>query len=185
MYHIQWHNARVNRTLHELFGITSSFNLRKYITVPDQHRHGLVKCRVTYDRSGIQDISYQSYSIRQVDNCAVTSIPQDITYHHKWIQRDTLDVIRAKVSTYDEVIMIRGGMVTDAYYYNIVIQENGLFYTPETHLLPGVMRAKLLAQEKIKVSQISINRLYAADAVYFINALTPLGQLRVGNLYLI
>ncbi|MBK6364984.1 MAG: hypothetical protein IPF52_16435 [Saprospiraceae bacterium] len=47
----------------------------------------------------------------------------DIEYPYKWVERPELDEVFRQRGNTDEIINIRKGWVTDAYYYNLVLKK--------------------------------------------------------------
>ncbi|MBK8371293.1 MAG: hypothetical protein IPL20_08025 [Saprospiraceae bacterium] len=56
----------------------------------------------------------------------------DIEYPYKWVERPELDEVFRQKGNADEIIIIRKGWVTDAYYYNLVFEKMVNFYTAYT-----------------------------------------------------
>jgi len=69
--------------------------------------------------------------------------------------------------------------VTDAYYYNLVFEKDGRYFTPMTPLLAGVQRARLLKSGKITPIEIAAAHICDYDSIHLINALTPMGRIVV------
>ncbi|WP_192482990.1 MULTISPECIES: aminodeoxychorismate synthase component I [Cysteiniphilum] len=63
--------------------------------------------------------------------------------------------------------------LTEARFYNIIIEIDGILYTPPVNdgLLPGIARAKLLQSEQIHERSISIKELKSSKNIYLINDL--------------
>lgn len=175
--HIDYHELRANKSRLELWGQKTPIQLKKRISIPQDYRKGLYKCRVVYDRE-IQDISFTPYKIRSIASLKVVSVPQ-ISYPHKYVDRTCLDDLWAKREKHDEIIIIHDGLVTDAYYYNLVFQIGQTFLTPAQPLLEGVRRQLLLDKNKIQIEKISQKDIQEMEKVHLINALTPLGKIVV------
>lgn len=73
--------------------------------------------------------------------------------------------------------MVRAGLITDAYYYNVVVEKNGKLLTPKKPILHGIQRQKLIEKDLIKALDITVDSLLTADCIHLINALTPLGKI--------
>jgi 4-amino-4-deoxychorismate lyase len=176
-YHLALHEARANHSRYKVFGVKDKLQLKQHIQVPETYRHGLVKCRVTYDTQ-IQGISFNHYHIRDIRNIKIVET-KDLHYADKWEQRTDLDVLYAKRQDADEIMIINNGLVTDGYYYNLVFEKDGRFFTPKTPLLQGVQRASLLKRHKIEMCDITKEEILTYDNIHYINALTPLGRIVV------
>lgn len=177
VYNIQQHDLRCNASRYELFGIEKPIRLRENIRVPPSCRSGLFKCRVVYDYE-IQTIEFIPYMVRKVDKVAVV-VDDEIEYPHKFLARPELDVLRFSASEADEILIVKNGLLTDAYYYNIVLEIEGRLLTPKMPLLKGVMRSKLLHYKRIKECRLTLTDLENARRILLINALTNLGQIIV------
>lgn len=176
VYNIKYHNKRYKSTLLALYGIKSKTNLRDHIDVPLDLRTGEVKCRILYD----QDIRHIEYHRYEKQNISSVKICYDdaIDYSHKYIDRPSLNRLKQIAGT-DEIIIVKKGKVTDGYYYNLVFEKNGKYFTPRENLLPGVMRQKLLDNKKLTLTSISVNDIANFEFVHFINVFNRLNAQRV------
>ena len=178
MYNIALHEARANQARAALWGITQKLDLRKHIIIPDTCKTGLVKCRVSYDTS-IREITYAPYSVRDIKTLKIIETEEDLHYGYKWADRPQLDRLYGLRDGYDEIIIVQHGLVTDAYYYNLVFEKDGRYFTPMKPLLAGVQRARLLKSGKITPIEIAASQIDEYNRIHLINALTPLGKIVV------
>ncbi|MFN8339365.1 MAG: aminotransferase class IV [Saprospiraceae bacterium] len=175
---IDQHQMRFDRTRYILFGVNNPINLRKHIQIPEQYQKGLVKCRVEY-QSTIQSISYSNYQIRNIQKLKLVVASEPFDYQYKFVHRPELDALYSLRGDCDEIIIVQNGLVTDAYYYNVVFQCDDTFVTPEFPILCGTQRAKLLNKGQIKTGRIFADRVKEFEYIHLINALTPLGEIKV------
>lgn len=175
IYNLGLHEARLNRSRMELFGCAHVIRLRKMIEIPDDHKFGLVKCRVEYSED-VTEITFNHYNVRNIQTVKVVESSK-LDYSHKWVERVALDNLYQKRHHCDEIMIIQNGLVTDAYYYNLIFEKNNSLYTPSTPLLHGVQREKLLAKGRVGVLEIPISAILNFDKIHFINALTPMGHI--------
>lgn len=77
--------------------------------------------------------------------------------------------------------MVRDGLITDSYYANVALSNNGTWYTPEYPLLRGTMRTKLLSKGKLTVKNIATTELHTYDKVRLFNAMIPFGKIEFGR----
>lgn len=174
-YNLSLHEARANRSRKELFHLDTPIHLKYFIDIPEAFQHGLVKCRIVYD-TNVRQVTYHEYAVRNIH--ALKLIFSDhINYHHKFVERSELDHLFSQKGDCDEIIIVKHGWVTDAYYYNLVFEKNGRFYTPLHPLLPGVQRQKLLNIGHISAIAIHHDNIQEYDQVHLINALTTLHQI--------
>ncbi|MDH2999580.1 hypothetical protein A1D23_05665 [Chelonobacter oris] len=142
------------------------------IEVPNAFRHGLVRCRLDYnaEQQQVRFFPYQRRTIRTFRPL----VCDHIDYHLKYSDRTLLDQLYAQRGDCDEILIIKNGLVTDCSIGNLVLLQNGIWYTPELPLLYGTQRAKLLAENKIRLRNISAQHLADYEEIRLINALNPL-----------
>jgi 4-amino-4-deoxychorismate lyase len=175
VYNIAGHEKRANLARFELFGRIDPLNIGKNINIPAEFSTGLVKCRVIYDDL-IQDIQYQHYTPRNIKTLKIID-GRDTQYSYKYLKRDVLDALYNKRNGCDEIIIVNHGLVTDAYYYNIVFCTKNSFFTPCKPLLNGVQRQKLITSGRIEERDIYLPDVCSFESIHLINALTPLGKI--------
>ena len=178
IYNIALHEARANQARAALWGINQKIDLRKHIIIPDTCKTGLVKCRVSYDTS-IREITFVPYSVRQIKTLKIIETGEDLHYGYKWADRPQLDRLYGLREDCDEIIIVQHGLVTDAYYYNLVFEKEGRYYTPMKPLLAGVQRAHLLKSGKITPIEIAASQIDEYNRIHLINALTPMRRIVV------
>lgn len=174
VYNVTFHEQRANRSRKMIFGLERPLNLKKAIVVPEEFKKGLVKCRVIYGES-IESVSFTMYEKRKI-NSAKVIYADHVLYDHKYVIRKVLDDLYAKREDHDEIIIIKNGFVTDAYYYNVVFEKEGKFFTSDTPLLRGIQRERLIHSKKVQVIPIGSEDISSFDRVHFVNALNGLGK---------
>lgn len=179
VYNIDYHQKRFEKSQHELFGIKSSMILKNIINIPLPYQHGLVKCRVVYGQD-IDTITYAHYQYRNIQKLKLVISSEPIDYQHKWVKRPQLDTLYSQRSEADEIIIVSEGRITDAFYYNLIFEKQNELFTPKHPILFGTQRAKLLSQGKIIETDIKVDQLSNYQFVHLVNALTPMGKVRVG-----
>jgi len=167
---IELHQGRVDRSRRELLHLQSSLDLLTLIDVPEDHRIGLVKCRILYDVEA-HSVGFSHYQPREHKGIAI--VQTDIDYSYKFADREIFSDLEAKAQD-RAIIIVRDGFVTDSTYANLVFFNGELWVTPDTPLLNGVMRQWLLGQGAIVERRIAINDLGSYQSVKLINALRSL-----------
>ena len=171
---LSYHQARYNKALRALFGVNPKVDFRTLISI-DEITSEDCKCRLIYDANEIS-VEYISYERKEIKNVQIV-YNDEVEYNFKYILRPELDDLFAKRNGCDEIIIIKNGFVTDAYYYNIIIQKDSKFYTPAKPLLHGVMRQYYLDIGRLQTVNITIEDLYNADNIFLINALNPIEKI--------
>lgn len=173
-WNLDLHEARANLSRKTLFGISEPINLRASLADKIPAGRATCKCRVLYGES-VEEISITPYRIRSVHS-AMAVICDDIDYSFKYEERPALDKLFALREMCSEIIIIKNGLVTDAYYYNLLFEKSGRLFTPATPLLAGVQRQKMLSESSVQATDIKAEDMAKYDRVHFINALTLPGK---------
>jgi len=93
---------------------------------------------------------------------------------HKTTRRDRYDDAVARAGDVDDVVLWNErGEITETSTANLVLEIDGRALTPAatSGLLPGTLRAELLANRRISEAVLTIDDLYRADSVWGINSL--------------
>ena len=171
---IDLHQARYERSLYQFYGKSAVkiFNLFSLIQllVPLQNR--LVRCRIDYNDKTTQ-IQYFEY-YRKIYRTFQPVICDDIEYSLKYADRSLINKLFAQRGTCDEIIIIKNGKVTDCSIGNLIFRQGEKWYTPDTPLLIGSQREKLLQDGKIQESTIFQEDIVNFDEIKIINAMNSL-----------
>ncbi|MBK8109257.1 MAG: aminotransferase class IV [Saprospiraceae bacterium] len=169
---LRYHQARFDATRRAHYESVPPISLSPLIS--RNHPTADTKCRILYTDT-ILDIQYSPYEWRSIRTLAIVE-QNTITYPYKSLHRPELDTLFSRRGSADEILILRNGLFTDAYYFNIVFKnDNGLF-TPKTPLLPGTMRQKLIDSGIIRPMDISVDDLPKYHSIHLINAFNPLGR---------
>ncbi|MCU0459877.1 MAG: aminotransferase class IV [Bacteroidales bacterium] len=155
---LRLHENRLNLSRRNLFGSTGKITLADHIHVPDNCRSGIYRCRVIYEETivSVEFIPYLPAAVRTLK--VVHS--DEISYSLKYLDRTCLTgLIDREVA--DDVLIVKKGCVTDTSYSNIVFTDGRRWITPDTPLLRGTMREKLLSEGAIieeRITPADLNR---------------------------
>lgn len=170
IHNLNYHQARINRTL-EAFG-GGEINLTEALTtIPDEAKYGLVKSRILYS-DVIENIDFIPYVFRTKTRVGVISA-DDLEYSFKYADREKLESLQANTD-FDDLIILKKNLVTDAIYSNLVFENKEGLFTPESFLLAGTKRQFLLDTGKIQERKIRKRDIKLYEKIYFINALIDL-----------
>ena len=161
VFHLEYHKKRIART------IGLNIELQEYIYPPNEK---LLKCKVTYDKDGIVDISYMVYSPRDIKTFKLI-VDDNISYQYKSTNREALNNLFIKKDDKDEIIIIKNGLITDTSIANIAILIDDIWYTPRLPLLHGTTKNRLLNEGKLKELDIDISTFKKAQKVALMNAM--------------
>jgi len=97
--------------------------------------------------------------------------PADRFFHHKTTRRECYE--RHRLTTHDETVLwTPAGEVTEAINANVIVELEGRRATPPVAcgLLPGTMRADLLARGEIVEARVTVEALVRASRFWLINS---------------
>ena len=165
IYNLSYHQARCDQSRQILFGSTDRLDLSAVIEAPQA---GLYRCRILYGIS-LHSIEYIPYSPKEITSLRIVS--SDIDYSLKYADRSALDALLADNKEVDEVIIEKNGYLTDTTIANIAFYDGSQWFTPETPLLKGTMRAKLIEEGFLKTKNIKREDLAEYTQVALMNAM--------------
>lgn len=171
---IEYHQARYERSLRRFYGKSAVkiHSLLELIRLPAHLQNQLVRCRIDYNADSTQ-IQYVEYA-RKNYRTFQPIICNDIDYGLKYSNRDLLNHLFAQRRNHDEIIIIKQGKVTDCSIGNLIFRQGNQWFTPDTPLLHGTQREKLLCEGKIQEAVILLEDIPQFDEIRLINALNGL-----------
>ena len=174
--HPRYHQERINRVFHHFFPTVEPLDLDK-INPESPHDNRRYKARVLY-RETLEKLEMLPYTPKTIQK--VRLIPADaLDYSHKFLDRSGLQSLIKPFPEFDEWIFVRNGYLSDASISNIALFDGSGWYTPETPLLPGTCRARLIAEGILKTGPIGIGDLSRFEYISFINALVDLDEITI------
>jgi len=177
IYNLDFHNARFNFSRKKIFNISNRINLTDIIFFPDDKLEGLYKCRIIYDKE-IKSVEFIPYKLKKIRTLKLID-DNKIEYSYKFKDRKNLENLFNKRETADDIIIVKNNFITDSFFGNIIFQKNNKFYTPNTPLLEGTKRAQLLAEGIILEREILKQDIKKFDAIYLINAMIDLFEVKI------
>lgn len=176
---IEYHNRRFEFTMLSFFKSAWKINLADLITVPEKYTKGVYKCRVVYS-SGIEKIEFTPYSKRYIRTVKLV-YDNEIDYTFKYEDKSSLDKLKALYPDYDEILIVKNGMVTDSSFSNIAFFNGTEWLTPAVPLLKGTKREKLISDGFIYPVAIRPDDIHDYKKISFINAMLDLGESETGT----
>ena len=171
---LSYHEARLNRTRHELWSYSDYWNLSERIAIPDSVDNALYKCRLSYSQE-IEAIKWEPYTPRTIQK--IQRVYHDnIDYRYKYDNRDELNTLFAQRKDADEILIIKNGLITDSFYCNVAFFDGIEWITPNSPLLPGTQRAFLLDAGIIQEAEIREIDLGKFSKVKLFNAMVNWGN---------
>lgn len=172
---IAYHDRRMNEVRREVWGVDRSVSLETYIDAsPYEER---TRCRVTYGRD-VESVEFFPYQIRPVHSLQLVRGGQ-IEYRRKRVDRSELNALFACRGEADDVLIVRGGLLTDTSIANIALGDGTGWYTPASPLLEGTQRDCLLDAGMIRPLDIHADDLSRFQKIRLFNAMIDFGEIEI------
>ncbi len=176
LFHLDYHQQRMDRTCKELFNKTAP-KLANLIKIPEVYKEGLVKCRILYTHNDHR-VEFHTYERRTIRHLKLIH-DNTIDYTYKYANRQHLENLFNKREDCDDILIVKNGLITDAFASNVVFFKNEIWYTPAFPLLKGTKRASLLNDKIITEKDISPDEIFEYKKISLINAMVDLEELIV------
>lgn len=172
MQHLDWHNKRLNETRKRFFPATAELNLQDLLVLPSNLDDGVYKCRLVYGPD-VEEVSFQPYVPKKVEALRLV-IDDHADYSYKFENRSKLDFLLTQKGEADDILIVRDNCLTDTSYSNIALFDGLHWYTPDTYLLNGTCRQRLLAEGILRETRITLHDLARFEDIRPINAMLVL-----------
>lgn len=172
--YLGYHQRRLEHTIRTHFPEVERMpHLYEYL--PTEVPPGRAKWRVVYNHE-IEEVSVQPYEARPIENLQLIEA-NDIDYPYKSLDRSAIEVCYQKRGECSDVLIVRQGLLTDTSIANIALGDGHTWLTPQSPLLDGTTRARLLDEAHLKASELTPNDLEHYPFITIFNALIPFGSL--------
>lgn len=165
---LSYHEARINQSTEAVMGKLPEWSFTRTLLSSDYPKTGLYKTRLVYDQQRVE-IEFVPYQIREINTLKL--IETTLEYPHKFENREALHSVFEKRGGCDDAIMVRGGLITDATYANLIFKRANRWFTPAAPLLKGTMRQYLLDTLRIIPFSIRVEDLAQFESCKLINAM--------------
>jgi 4-amino-4-deoxychorismate lyase len=166
---LNFHQARVHKTLRAFDASHNSIELTTIVQELVLPTIGLFKLRISYDLNGNYEAKCNPYQYKQINHFALMDMKGQ-SYDYKYANRDWINEALAQ-SGKDEIMMHKDGLIKDCSYTNIVFFDGANWYTPESPLLEGTQRAKLIQEGIIIAKALHVDDLPNFQKFKCINAM--------------
>jgi len=177
VYHLDYHQNRLNSAMNELLPNSPKINLEKAISIPENCSSGLFKVRVLYG-SSIERIEIEPYTFRTIQSLKVVH-HESVDYHLKYTNRQVLQQLFAQRGNCDDIIILKNGFVTDSFAANLLFGDGIRWFTPNTPLLKGTKRQFLLDRGIISEKEIRGTGISGFQKVGLINAMIDFEEMPI------
>ena len=166
---LEYHQARLNRAMNELFPDAEKIDLAKAIIIPESCIFGVFKVRILYG-SAFGNIEIEPYVARMIQSLKVVH-QESVDYHLKYTDRQILKQLFAQREDCDDIIIVKNGLATDSFAANLLFFDGKTWFTPTTPLLKGTKRQLLLDRGIISEKEIREEDIFGFQKVGLINAM--------------
>ena len=132
----------------------------------------IIRCRIDYNATQyhLQCFPYQRKTYQRFHPV----ICDDIDYHLKYSDRAIFNELLKQKGDCDEIIIVKQGKITDCTIGNLILRQGSQWFTPDSPLLIGTQRSKLLQERKIIEREILLSDLHLYQEIRLINALNSI-----------
>jgi len=177
LFNLEFHQVRFEKAQKGYFGISPQLTLSEKLEIPEFAKNGLFRCRVTYSKQ-IDKVEFLPHQFRQIKSLKLVE-DNEIDYRFKYADRERLNLLFEKRGNCDDIIIVKNECITDSLAANLIFFDGEKWMTPETSLLPGTQRAKLLDEGKITECSITPEDIRKFEKVGLINAMQDLENMPV------
>ena len=166
LYNINYHNARLNYSREQLFGLKNRLDILDFL--PKLPQKGLKRVRVIYSEN-IESIEVFDYTPKLPFSFKVVEFKED--YSHKYLNREPINTLKRHFSNFDELILSRDKELGDTTIANIALLINGSWFTPANPILRGTTRERYLKNGILKEARLKVEDLREAKKIALLNAM--------------
>ncbi|WP_340113887.1 aminotransferase class IV family protein [Maribellus mangrovi] len=177
LFNLEFHQHRFNLARKKAYSCSDLISLADSIQIPEKAKTGLFRCRVIYSEQ-IEKIEFIAHKYRPIKSLKLVE-DNEIDYHLKYADRKRLNFLFNQRGDCDDILIVKNGCISDSYTANPVFWDGTSWWTPDTPLLSGTQRARLITEGKIKVWRITPADLPNYSKVGLINAMQDLENMPV------
>lgn len=171
------HQARMDATRAHFAPLVAPLDLQKWLEASPLSNER-IKARVVYDVKGVRETSFELYRKRDIQSLQLVE-DNHIDYHFKSTNRQQLNHLLTLRKDCDEVLIVKGGLITDTSFTNVAFYDGQQWLTPAQPLLNGTMRQWLLQHNKIKEAHISPASISSFQRIMLFNAMIDAHELEL------
>lgn len=172
--HLDYHQKRLNASV-QCLGSTTLFDLRRLITPP---KEGVHRCRFIFDENAYA-IEFHPYTPRKISSLQLV-FDETIHYPLKYTHRDNLNLLFDKRQKCDDVLIVKNGLLKDTTIANIALYIEDQWLTPQTPLLYGTTRARLIDEGLLTPALLTPNDIADAQKIAIMNAMVGFVEIEDG-----
>ena len=168
---LNFHQERVDLSYSTVFKKVNTYNLQECIE-PFLKKEGTQKCRFIYDDKKYR-IEIIDYHLIEPKRIGWLKIDPNFTYPFKYYDRSFFTRIKDSYSGFNEILLVKNDMITDSTYCNLIVYAKDNWIIPQTCLLNGVERTRIISEYNFAIEPITIDEFLSAKEYKLINAMRP------------
>jgi 4-amino-4-deoxychorismate lyase len=176
LFNIDYHNERFNMSRKALFGCTDFIDLQEFVK-PSFNDNEIYKCRVLYKKH-VEKVEFIPYKPKKISSLKLVNC-EDIDYTYKYADKKRFDELLANNPGYDDILIVRNGLITDTSFSNIAFYDGKKWLTPSEPLLKGTKRECLLRNKLIFEEMIKATDICRFEKAILLNALLDIDESRL------
>lgn len=165
---VELHQKRMNDTFSH-FGKECKIDISDVFQNLEHKENGLYKFRIEYNLENNFKTQIIPYIISETDDFELV-INNEINYSFKYYNRSEFQKIKDR-SHADEIIVVKNNQITDTSFSNLIFLKDKIWFTSKSYLLNGIMRQRLLSENKIRETEITLDNIKEFTHFQLINAL--------------
>lgn len=166
---LNYHQGRLERTFLHVYGELAPFKLDELIKFPKDLNVDKIKLRFLYNKTSFR-YETEKYKPKNIKTLQIVK-DNTIDYSCKKTNRRLIDRLMRYKGECDDILIIKNDFITDTSSANIVFFDGKEWLTPDTPLLMGTCRARLIDQGIIREVSIKIDQLNNFQSFCLINAM--------------
>jgi 4-amino-4-deoxychorismate lyase len=178
---LEYHNARMHRSRQDILGLDIFQDVKDLPEIQKIPRSKkTIKVRILYNED-IFKVEWEFYTRREINSLKLI-VDNEINYSYKFADRSRLSELFNKRDIYDDIVIVKDGMLTDSSYSNLAFFDGTRWCTPSTPLLNGTKRQQLIDENKLFESDIRVRDINLFQKCSLINALNEPGDIEINCL---
>lgn len=159
----------------QCLGSNTRFDLQELISPPPS---GVYRCRFLYNATDC-DIEFHPYTPRNISSLRLV-VDDAIHYPLKYLHRDSLNLLFDRRQECDDVLIVKDGILRDTTIANIALFIDGQWLTPQTPLLHGTTRARMLDEGVLSPAVLTPDDIPKAQKIAIMNAMVGFVEIENG-----
>lgn len=143
IHNLEWHQQRVDEAISHYFKSSNRLKLIDILDTKAILNESIVRCTISYNADSFE-VKYFPYTAKIINRFKLIEV-SEIDYHHKYADRTMFNSLLVDNPDYDEVIISQNGHITDTTIANIALFDGSHWITPNTYLLNGTTRRRLIS----------------------------------------